>query len=315
MSSALDVHEASPKERRAAFANVFEVWPQAPTQEEHIRRRESMPHHRRARWFVGTHSGQVVCSLGVYPLRMAVHGQIVQAMAIGSVHTVPEYRGRGYATQLIQTVHEQMAQEGVQLSLLYSDIDPKFYRRLGYQECPSWAGWLETHHAPPPHKDTFVQEASWEEIAPLAQRFYWQYHGHRALAIWRSEEYWSVSVQRWPDTPWLGFFSGTKSSKTMVGYARVRIVQDRAHLLDWSLSGETEATLGQMLQALAPWCAKRGCKYLGGWLPGQDSSLQAVVELAPRSREITMICPLDPEIACDEECRLAADWFTQADHV
>src|SRR5262245_3080510 len=122
MTSALDIHPASPDELTAAHANVFDIWNKGLPLEEHLRYRLNSPKHTRAAWFVGSLDGRVVVSLGCYPLVFRLLGQDVPGIAIGSLYTVKEFRGRGFAPQLLAWVEDH--HKHAALSILYSDIEP-----------------------------------------------------------------------------------------------------------------------------------------------------------------------------------------------
>ena len=306
----LDVHLASQEERLAAFANVFEVWPQAPRLQEHLRRRLRSPQHQRAWWFVGSWEGRVVTSLGAYPIQLAVSAQCVPAAAIGSVHTLSQYRGRGFASQLIKEVHRNLIQRGVKLALLYSDIDPRFYQRLGYETCPSWQGrWpLELAAAAPPGLQ--VHQSTWSEVAKTVQALYAQCHLRRPLAIWRTAEYWDYLAAKRPEDHWLLLRQGGQ----WVGYARVHASgSQEARVVDWALAPQWNGSPETLFAALAPWCRQHGWRWLGGWIP-QGLKLPGL-QKAPREREITMICRLTPDVTLKQTHIQAADWFLEVDHV
>ncbi|CAI5724042.1 unnamed protein product [Hyaloperonospora brassicae] len=69
-----------------------------------------------------------------------VSGEIEQGYShhIGSVFTLPEHRKQGLATIFMKKVAEQLKQlSGAVVSVLYSDIGPTFYSRLGWKLHPS----------------------------------------------------------------------------------------------------------------------------------------------------------------------------------
>ena len=98
--------------------------------------------HTAEGWYVGTLDGRVVTSLGCYPIRFQIDGEDLPGIAIGSVHTLSEVRGRGFAPQLIDWVERD--NPGAALSVLFSDIQPEYYARIGYVLCPSLEGWVDS---------------------------------------------------------------------------------------------------------------------------------------------------------------------------
>jgi predicted acetyltransferase len=62
-------------------------------------------------------------------------GLILKIGCIGGVATLPEYRGKGYATIILRDCIKKMESEGYDISILWTDT-PEFYRKLGWE----WAG-------------------------------------------------------------------------------------------------------------------------------------------------------------------------------
>ena len=52
---------------------------------------------------------------------------------IGAVFTAPAARGRGAARELIDRLLERAAADGADLALLFSEIGPDYYARLGFE--------------------------------------------------------------------------------------------------------------------------------------------------------------------------------------
>ncbi len=200
MNDALDLHVASHDELIAAHRNVFDVWSKGLPLEEHLQSRLDSPKHRLATWYVGCIAGQVVVSLGGYPLQFHVRGRVVPGVAIGSVYTLTEFRGRGIAPRLLAYVEQQQQAAGCVLSLLYSDIDPNYYARLGYTLCPSLEGWRapgdDLGRVDSQHR---LIEISPAEHIPELTRLYADYHGVLPLAIARNTGYWKALLERSPE--------------------------------------------------------------------------------------------------------------------
>lgn len=135
---------ASEAERRLAFASVHPDWPHDPDPAVHLTRRLASIQHQRAAWFVGLdEQGALGVSLGVYPITLFGPGGLRPAGAIGAVYTPAAQRGRGYASELLRQVMAWSVENGVQDWILFSDIPPAFYERLGFVTVPSYE-----HHTP-----------------------------------------------------------------------------------------------------------------------------------------------------------------------
>jgi len=116
----------------------------------------------RATRYVGCMNGEVVSSLACFPIDFIIDGRSVAGISIGSVHTPTKHRGHSYASQLIREVEADQIAQGREIGLLYSDIDPGYYERLGYQLCPAWHGTCEL--------DAFETQSLQEPQADPAQR-------------------------------------------------------------------------------------------------------------------------------------------------
>ncbi len=75
--------------------------------------------------------GIVVSHLDVYWKTIRIAGERAAVAAIGQVCTLPDYRGRGLATWLLEAAHED-ARGRCQFAALFGSS--AFYSRLGYRE-------------------------------------------------------------------------------------------------------------------------------------------------------------------------------------
>lgn len=78
------------------------------------------------------------CESYAVPLRRQVADRTVAgtAQGIASVYVAESLRGRGYASQLLRGVGEQLTREGAACSYLMSEVNPAIYERLGYVARP-----------------------------------------------------------------------------------------------------------------------------------------------------------------------------------
>ncbi|KAI9921544.1 hypothetical protein PsorP6_002537 [Peronosclerospora sorghi] len=83
---------------------------------------------------------------------------------IGSVFTLPEYRNRGLAKIFMQEVARQLKKlPRALVSILYSDIGPNFYDKLGWKLHPSKMAILNVVSS----RSISIENKSGEEIVPL----------------------------------------------------------------------------------------------------------------------------------------------------
>lgn len=332
MSNDLDIHPASDAERAELFRNVFDVWAMRETVEEHVQARLNSAQHRRATWFVGCVDGRVVVSLGRFPLQFRYHGEIVPGIAIGAVHCLEEFRGRGFAPMLMREVERISAEDGAAISLLYSDIKPDYYARMGYQQGPAWEVDAELAKLPVRRlslrERTSVCEAKGEtargvkgdvafracqtaEDAKVVRELYEHFHADLPLAVHRGDDYWQYLRLK---TPRDKTFLLESASGEPAGYFRVGIKGDAMLLRDCALVENSSDAILSLFSSIIEAARQHGVQQLHGWIPGNDDAL-SILSPQLRSMEITMVKPLRDDIAFNDADLQAADWFHEIDHV
>mgnify|MGYP000846012745 FL=1 len=65
-----------------------------------------------------TENGQPVSDINYYPSSIAVEGSTIRAASVGAVCTHPDYRGRHFATMILDDVEARMHREGVEVMLV-----------------------------------------------------------------------------------------------------------------------------------------------------------------------------------------------------
>lgn len=302
----LDCHQASHEEKCAAFANVYEFWGNDMPLEQYVQWRLNSIHHQRAIWYVGTVGNAVVASLGVFPMFLSDHGDVNPAMFIGAVHTHPDFRKRGYAAELISYVEQdQEAHYDVRWSFLFSDINPAYYARLGYQ----------TSNAPnvcirPAEVDGWSTEPLdiTSEIDEMIA-FYDTNHLGQTCFLHRPRSYWEFLVNKHAKDQ----FSWLIDSDQRRGYIHVRNNDGLACLEDFAVADYTEHTLGRLARSVASYANHKNISEVHGWFPPittEDSWLQ----FSQRQTEITMWKSLsDRSLTTDQIQELA--YFRHIDHV
>jgi len=286
MTDELAIHPASPDELVAAHRNVFDIWSKGRSLEDHIQHRLKSPTHRRAEWFVGCLDHRVVTSLAAHPVQFLVRGELLSGIAIGSVYTTQEVRGRGFAPRLIDWVEKHKRQQGTDMSVLYSDVDPDYYARLGYVLCPSWEGYSSVKGGLAGDAATHrLVPFAIEERLPLVKQTYAAYHGAMPLSVARNGEYWRMMLEKFSaDT----FYALEAPDGSWAGYVLVGPQDETWRIIDYALADRSEALADQMYRALAAAARTAGAGCIGGWLP-DNRVTRSLFTLIPRQAEITMI--------------------------
>lgn len=279
--------------------------------EDHLKYRLEYPKHRNATWYVGTLGGQVVVGLGCYQFDFRVRGEVIPGFAFGEVHTRAEYRGRGYAPKLLDSVEQHQKAQGRVLGMLYSDINPEYYHRLGYELCPSNEGWADpistTAYTSPHELIPFERQGEATNMAGI----YAAYHAGRAISVERSTEYWNYLLSRNPKDE---FYWIENSADERVGYVRVSTGEKTLLLRDLALVSDDSALRRDALAAIIQLGAARSASRVGGWMA--DTPLhRELFAVESRRRELTMLKSLRPDLLLTADIIAAVDHFQEIDHV
>jgi GNAT superfamily N-acetyltransferase len=88
---------------------------------------------KRLRRFALVDGDDVVASAKVYRFEALLDGRPIQVVGLGAVFTAQDARSRGAARELIDRLLENAAADGADLALLFSEIGPEYYARLGFE--------------------------------------------------------------------------------------------------------------------------------------------------------------------------------------
>lgn len=313
MTESLDIHPASPEERLQCYENVHEFWPMASSLEEHLRLRLASPKHQRAQWYAGCLGGRVVASLGCFPLKFHIDGREVAGFSIGSVHTRPEYRRRGFGAAVMDWAERDRMKQGDRLSSLYSDIDPDYYAKQGYLRCPSWIAWVATDPDSPGagerHWD--LQQFSASRALPELQEIYRVHHGAYPLAVARPLGYWKYTLLKQPGDEF--YWLKDPDSQTQ-GYVRVTEMGGAWQISDFAVRRERSDSLRLLFSLVIDLAKRKGKTGVGGWLPNEPA-IRSLFDLQARTESVTMVKSLDSGLKIEERHLKTADRFCRIDHV
>jgi GNAT superfamily N-acetyltransferase len=105
---------------RPAYARFYVAQAATPWGRKHLRR------------FALVDGDDVVASAKVYRFEALVDTKPIEVVGLGAVFTAPAARSRGAARELIHQLLENAAADGADLALLFSEIGPEYYARLGF---------------------------------------------------------------------------------------------------------------------------------------------------------------------------------------
>ena len=223
--------------------------------------------------------GDVLASLKRHRLALDTPKGTVDAVGIGALFTPPSLRGRGLSTTLLGEVLAEARTEACGAALLFSDVDPSFYERLGFVRLPS-VTWSCPVRALP--AQAALGRCVTDDLARLCAWRRRSYQGawlrsHRTPASWR--------FGAWSNAAGPAHVIG--SERAPRGYVVARRARDDVLWVDDAAADEPLilwACLGEMGRAV-------GARTVAGWLRADMVEGPFVAQV--RSRCIPMLAPLD----------------------
>jgi predicted N-acetyltransferase YhbS len=118
--------------------HTFTIWNEGLTREAYsrwnaaqLRTRWGRPHLQR--FALVDDGGQLLSTAKRYRFDARLDGRTIRMCGVGAVFTPVDLRGRGYATSLLEQLLDRERRGGMELAALFSEIDPTFYRRIGFE--------------------------------------------------------------------------------------------------------------------------------------------------------------------------------------
>lgn len=79
---------------------------------------------------------ELLASAKRYTFHIRLDGRRIKALGLGAVFTPVDRRGHGHAADLVRRLVDDAANEGYGYAILFSEIDPRYYERLGFARVP-----------------------------------------------------------------------------------------------------------------------------------------------------------------------------------
>src|SRR5439155_9753495 len=119
--------------------------------------------------FALVHGDEVLASAKEYRLRAVLEGRTYEVVGIGAVFTQPAHRGRGHAADLVERLVVRAQERGIAAALLFSEIGPDYYRRLGFEIVPTSECLLRVAESRRGAPATLVRAGDDRDLAALAE--------------------------------------------------------------------------------------------------------------------------------------------------
>lgn len=142
LTRSIAVELADSTDIQTVLRQNYKAWNAGLTYDQYVqflRVQLSQPWSRRNyRYFVARKekTGPIVSSCKLYTFEFQSRNRVYKVAGIGGVFTAEEARGRGYASDMLEQIVKRAKSENFDAMLLFSDIDPMFYERLGFELLP-----------------------------------------------------------------------------------------------------------------------------------------------------------------------------------
>ncbi len=120
-----------------AMANSIKLWGDGTTPaqatERFLKLKNSSPSRLVTMAGILDPNGNVASALKRYSFELDSPSGTLKTVAIGAVFTREEFRNRGFAQTLIENIVNEASECGFKAALLFSDIKPSYYEKMGFQ--------------------------------------------------------------------------------------------------------------------------------------------------------------------------------------
>lgn len=161
------------------------------------------------RYFVARSKQQIVSSCKLYTFDFQSRGRFYKVGGIGAVFTPEFARGNGHANEMMEAMTRLAKKESFDALLLFSDIDPLFYERLGYEllpdndfhiwcNTPEFERWVMSGPGFVEDLQTHSPELSLVTVENASEmlRHYRRWLASQPYGLVRTEDYWKFKLNR-----------------------------------------------------------------------------------------------------------------------
>ena len=276
---------------RSAYGRFFAAQIATPWGRTHLRR------------FALVDGDEVPASAKLYVFDAVLDGAPIRVAGLGAVFTSPAARGRGAARDLIEQLLERAGGEGADLALLFSEIGPDYYARLGFEVIPTLDRQLRvtesTRHGAPMTMVRGGDDRDLKDIVTMGAARAEPYRFH--LTRDRDLVHFAIARKRLlaglgaPGVRAVHFFIAEEGASA-VAYVVIS-VQGNAWTVeemgDRDLSG---ARAGAILQALIAREPAERRPAISAWLPAGLLPSQITIVGETPAKDVMMVRPLNDRV-------------------
>jgi len=254
---------------------------------ERVGRQYFVPYFHGDPWFKRVYTrvcavdGKLVSAVQVCERRVRVGGAEIVMGGIGNVGTYPEHRGRGYSTHLMEDTVRVMHDHGMDLSVLFSGIQP-FYERVGWRSVPQrmLTGSLRAGRGLGTPGKYSVRQCDWASDLASIQEIYDAFNDGRPLTTVRTPEYWAGYALPRFGAP--QFTLAAEDEGTVVGYLHFRYERPDCWLREIGYLPEAADCAESLIRAAADRVQQAGVQRIWVNLPHEPEILAGIERVAER---------------------------------
>jgi predicted N-acetyltransferase YhbS len=259
---------------------------------------------------------RVLASAKQYLFDARIAGAPARVVGIGAVFTPPALRGRGAARRLIEEMLSAAATAGCSHALLFSEIGPAYYEKLGFVTVPR-RQYVFTAVAGRGAPATFVRSGEAADL-PAAAGIGEQYTAGAGFALERTPDLIQFAIARKRLLAGFGpagmrhaeFFVAEEGYRA-AAYVVVTRGPEGVTLQECGDRDPAGARVGAMLQSLAAREPAARPLILKGWLPPGFRPPQLRILEDTEASEVMMLRPLAPVASSSQAYSPVTYW--QAD--
>ena len=125
----MKVRKAKQSEMNSIYMMGFDAWADGNSKEVYLNQCKDTPKYKQGNWYVLENNETILSSLIIYEKGFNLFDG---SAGMGSIATNPTQRKKGYAAQLINLVCDIYKQKSYRGMYLFSDINPEYYQKLGF---------------------------------------------------------------------------------------------------------------------------------------------------------------------------------------
>lgn len=269
----------------------------------------------------------LIASAKRYAFDATLEGRVIRVVGLGAVFTNPAHRRRGAARELIERILECEAAGGADLALLFSEIGPDYYTRLGFHPLATHDLALrvieDTRRGAPM---TLVRAGDDRDLADIvemnrmrAEPYRFHLNRDRDLVQYGlTKKRLRAGLDR-PGAREVQFFISEEGASAVAYVVVVRTAPLKGCPTDrWSVEecGDRDpagARLGAILQVLVARDPAGARAPITAWLPAGLRPPQLEVIAETPSRDVMMMRPLTPQAAAATTLGAADIYYCRGD--